>query len=411
MEPPGDCRSDLWFTYHLGRLIREKLAGSTDVRDRPLLELTWDYPVEGPAAEPSAAAVLQEINGWTDEGAPLSASTELAADGTTSCGCWIYCGCYAGGVNQTARRKPGREQDWVAAEWAWAWPANRRMLYNRASADPSGKPWSERKRYLWWDETADRWTGPDVPDFPPTKRPDYRPTEGAEAEEGIAGDDPFIVQGDGLGWLFAPTGLLDGPLPAHYEPHESPVPNPLYAQQSNPVRKQIARKGNRANPTAGRPGNEVFPYVVTTYRLTEHHTAGGMSRFLAYLSELQPAPICEVSPQLAAERGLTHGGWVTVVTARSAIEARLLVTDRIRPLRVGGHVVHQVGLPYHWGSRGLSTGDSANDLLGLALDPNVVIQESKAGTCDVRPGRRPRGPALVDFVAGYRVRAGLEPDL
>ncbi len=412
VEPPGDCRSDLWFTYHLGRIIREKLAASTDPRDRPALELTWDYPVEGPAAEPSAAAVLQEVNGWTADGTPLSASTELAADGTTSCGCWIYCGCYADGVNQTARRKPGGEQDWVAAEWAWAWPANRRMLYNRASADPSGKPWSERKKYLWWDEDAGRWAGPDVPDFPPTKRPDYRPADGAGAGagDGIAGDDPFIVQGDGLGWLFAPTGLLDGPLPTHYEPHESPVPNALYAQQANPVRKQIVRKGNRPNPTAGRRGNDVFPYVVTTYRLTEHHTAGGMSRFLAYLSELQPAPICEVSPQLAAERGLTHGGWVTVVTARSAIEARLLVTDRVPPLRVGGRTVHQVGLPYHWGTRGLTTGDSANDLLGLALDPNVVIQESKAGTCDVRPGRRPRGPALVDFVAGYRVRACLEPD-
>ncbi|MEA2843328.1 MAG: formate dehydrogenase major subunit, partial [Actinomycetota bacterium] len=410
VEPPGDCRSDLWFTYHLGRMVREKLAGSTDRRDRPLLELTWDYPVEGPSAEPSAAAVLQEVNGWHADGSPLGASTELAADGTTSCGCWIYCGCYADGVNQTARRKPGSEQDWVAAEWAWAWPANRRLLYNRASADPSGKPWSERKKYLWWDEDAGRWTGPDVPDFPPTKRPDYRPPEGAEAEEGIAGDDPFIMQGDGLGWLFAPTGLVDGPLPAHYEPHESPVANPLYAQQSNPARKQIVRRGNRSNPTAGRPGHEVFPYVITTYRLTEHHTAGGMSRFLAYLSELQPAPICEVSPQLAVERGLTHGGWVTVITARSAIEARLLVTDRMRPLRVGGHTVHQVGLPYHWGSRGLTTGDSANDLLGLAFDPNVVIQESKTGTCDVRPGRRPRGPALVDFVAGYRRRAGLEPD-
>ena len=180
VEPPGDCRSDLWFTYHLGRLVREKLAGSTDPSDRPLLELTWDYPVEGPAAEPSAASVLQEVNGWridgsNRDGTPLSSSTQLAADGTTSCGCWIYCGCYADGVNQTARRKPGSEQDWVASEWAWAWPANRRMLYNRASADPSGKPWSERKRYLWWDEDAGRWAGPDVADFPPTKRPDYRP--------------------------------------------------------------------------------------------------------------------------------------------------------------------------------------------------------------------------------------------
>ena len=240
--------------------------------------------------------------------------------------------------------------------------------------------------------------------------PDYRPPDGAEAEDAVAGTDPFIMQGDGLGWLFAPSGLVDGPLPTHYEPHESPVANPLYAQQSNPVRKEIARRGNRYNPTAGRPGADVFPYVITTYRLTEHHTAGGMSRFLAYLSELQPAPICEVGPELAAERGLVHGDWATIVTARSAIEARVLVTDRMPALRVGGRRIHQVGLPYHWGQKGLVTGDSANDLLGLALDPNVVIQESKAGTCDVRPGRRPRGPALPRLVADYRRRAGLEVD-
>jgi formate dehydrogenase major subunit len=410
VEPAGDCRSDLWFTYHLGRILRAKRARSDDPRDVPLLQLTWDYPVEATIAEPSAAAVLQEVNGFDGDGQPLSASTQLAADGSTTCGCWIYCGCYAEGVNQTARRKPGSEQDWVAAEWAWAWPANRRMLYNRASADPSGKPWSERKKYLWWDEAAGRWTGPDVPDFPPTTRPDYRPAEGAEAEGAIAGDDPFMMQGDGKGWLFAPTGLVDGPLPTHYEPHESPIANPLYRQQANPARKQIRRRGNRYNPSAGQPGTDVFPYVITTYRLTEHHTAGGMSRFLAYLAELQPAPLCEVGPELAAERGLVHGEWATVVTARSAIEARVLVTDRMPALRVGGRRIHQVGLPYHWGQKGLVTGDSANDLLALALDPNVVIQESKAGTCDVRPGRRPRGPALPRLVADYRRRAGLQTD-
>ncbi|MEA2972460.1 MAG: formate dehydrogenase major subunit [Actinomycetota bacterium] len=410
VEPAGDCRSDLWFAYHLGRIIRKKLASSDDPRDVPLLQLTWDYPVEGPHAEPSAAAILMEVNGFDGDGGPLSKSTQLAADGSTSCGCWIYCGCYAGGVNQTARRKPGGEQDWVAAEWAWAWPANRRMLYNRASADPEGRPWSERKKYLWWDEAAGKWAGPDVPDFPPDKRPDYRPPDGAKAEDAIDGRDPFIMQGDGKGWLFAPTGLVDGPLPAHYEPHESPIANPLYGQQSNPARKQIRRRGNRPNPSAGQPGSDVFPYVVTTYRLTEHHTAGGMSRFLAYLAELQPAPICEVGPELAAERGLVNGDWATVVTARSAIEARVLVTDRMPALSLGGRRLHQVGLPYHWGTKGLVTGDSANDLLGLALDPNVVIQESKAGTCDVRPGRRPRGPALPRLVADYRRRAGLEAD-
>jgi len=149
----------------------------------------------------------------------------------------------------------------------------------------------------------------------------------------------------------------------------------------------------------------VFPYVLTTYRLTEHHTAGGMSRFLPYLSELQPEFFCEVSPGLAAERGLEPGGWATIVTARTAVEARVLVTDRVRPLRVQGRTVHQVGVPYHWGGNGLSTGDAGNDLLGVSLDPNVHIQESKAATCDILPGRRPRGPDLRKLVESYQRRA------
>jgi formate dehydrogenase major subunit len=146
---------------------------------------------------------------------------------------------------------------------------------------------------------------------------------------------------------------------------------------------------------------------MTTYRLTEHHTAGGMSRSLPYLSELQPEMFCEVSPELARERGLVHGGWATIVSARTAIEARVMVTERIPPLRMQGRVVHQVGLPYHWGQRGISAGDSANDLFPLALDPNVHIQEVKAATCDVRPGRRPRGEELLALVEGYRQRAGV----
>ena len=147
-----------------------------------------------------------------------------------------------------------------------------------------------------------------------------------------------------------------------------------------------------------------------TYRLTEHHTAGGMSRTLPYLAELQPEFFCEVSPELAAERGLDHLGWATIIAARTAIEARVLVTERIKPLRVRGRVIHQVGLPYHWGSNGLTTGDAANDLLSIVLDPNVHIQEAKAATCDIRPGRRPRGPALLDLVEQHRNRAdGREP--
>ena len=406
VPPPSDARSELWFMYHLGIRIRERLAASTNERDRPVLDLTWDYPTRGPHAEPDAEAVLREINGYGPGGRPVSGYHELRADGSTSCGCWIYSGCFAEGVNQTARRRPGAEQSWVAPEWGWAWPLNRRMLYNRASADPEGRPWSERKRYVWWDEAQGAWVGEDVADFRPSMAPTYVPPEGARAEEALPGNAPFVVQTDGRGWLFAPTGVADGPLPAHYEPHESPFANQLYGRNANPVRLLYEHPESPFNPAAGEPGADVFPYVFTTYRLTEHHTAGAMSRTLPYLAELQPEMFCEVGPDLAAERGLEHGGWATIVTTRTAIEARVLVTERLPSLRLDGRTVHQVGLPYHWGTRGLSSGDSANDLLHLAADPNVHIQESKAATCDVRPGRRPRGQALVALVDEYRRRAG-----
>jgi formate dehydrogenase major subunit len=407
VEPSGERRSELWFAYHLGRLIRAKLAGSADDADRPLLDLTWDYPLSGEHDEPDAEAVLAEINGRDADGRPLSSYDQLAADGSTTCGCWIYCGVYQDGVNQADRRKPGSAQDWVAAEWGWAWPMNRRILYNRASADPQGRPWSERKAYLRWDPDQGKWTGPDVPDFPATKAPDYQPGPDARGPDALSGTDAFILQGDGKAWLYAPTGLVDGPLPTHYEPQESPFTNLLYGQQCNPVRQLSPRDPGRFQPSGTEPGSEIFPYVTTTYRLTEHHTAGGMSRWQPYLSELQPEFFCEVSPELAAERDLEHLGWATIVTARNAIEARVLVTERIPALQIQGRRLHQVGLPYHWGGNGLSTGDSANDLAHLSLDPNTHIQEVKALACDIRPGRRPRGPALLDFLADYRRRAGI----
>ena len=411
VEPPGDARSELWFFYHLGRLVRERLKDSSEERDRPVLDLAWDYPVHGEHDEPSAEAVLMEINGYeVATRRPLSAFTEMKDDGSTLGGCWIYTGVFADGVNQAARRKPGREQSYVAPEWGWAWPANRRNLYNRASADPEGRPWSERKKLVWWDEQKAEWVGDDVPDFQKTKPPTYQPDEGAGGVEALAGDDPFIMQGDGKGALFAPQGLIDGPMPTHYEPVESPFRNVLYGQQANPTRKEYDRDDNPMNPSPPEEHSDVFPFVFTTSRLTEHHTAGGMSRYLEYLAELQPEMFVEVSPMLAAERGLENGGWCHVVTSRAVIEGRVLVTDRLRPLRVDGRIVHQVWLPYHWGQGGLVTGDSANDLFGVTLDPNVLIQESKAGTCDVLPGRRPRGKASRDFVTDYQRRAGTLDD-
>ena len=408
VEPREDCRSDLWFAYHLGRRVRERLAGSTLARDRPLLDLTWDYPTRWPHAEPDADAVLQEINGRRADGSFVSRYQELRADGSTSCGSWIHAGVYADGVNQTARRKPRGEQNWIAPEWGWAWPGNRHNLYNRASADPAGRPWSERKRYVWWDAEEGRWHSlGDAPDFESTTPPDYEPPEDATGIRAIKGDAPFILHPDGLGWLYAPQGLVDGPLPTHYEPHESPVPNRLYARRASPTRQLFERPGNPSNPSDAQPGAEVFPFVLSTYRLTEHHTAGGMSRTVPHLAELQPEPFCEVSPELAALRGLEHGDWATIVTTRAAVEARVMVTERVRPLHVQGRTLHTVGLPYHFGRKGLVKGDAANELLPLVLDRNVHIAEYKVATCDVRPGRRPRGAALRALVDDYRRRAGV----
>lgn len=389
VEPRGDCRSELWFAYHLGKRLKALYARSTAERDRAIQAMTWAYGEHGPTAEPSAEAVLSEVSGYAlPDGTPVPGFAALKDDGSTACGCWIYSGCFKDGVNQPARRRSGREQSWVAPEWGWAWPMNRRLMYNRASADPDGRPWSERKKYVWWDEGQRRWTGYDVPDFILDRPPSYRPAPDARGTATIGGEDPFIMQADGKGWLFAPSGLLDGPFPTHYEPEESSSANPLYGQQCNPTRLEWHRPDN---PTHRAYDDPRFPHVLTTYRLTEHHTAGGMSRWLSWLSELQPEMFCEVSPELAREAGLGNGGWATVRTARGEIECRVLVTRRMTPLTVRGRTVHVIGLPYHWSYLGRVRGDPTNELIPFVADPNVQIQESKALTGAIVPGRASRG--------------------
>ena len=386
VEPQGDQRSELWFAYHLGRRLKQRYAASTAEKDLPIRALAWDYPTSGEHDEPSADAVLREINGYEiASGKLVEGFKELKDDGSTACGCWIYCGCYANGDNQVARRKPRGEQSYVAPEWGWAWPMNRRLMYNRASADADGNPWSERKRYVWWDAEQGKWTGKDVPDFIADRAPSYRPSPEARGIETIRGDAPFIMQSDARGWLFAPSGIIDGPLPTHYEPEESVVANLLYRQQCNPARLEW-RRGD--NPYHAAARDRRYPYVLTTFRLTEHHTAGGMTRWLPWLSELQPELFCEVSPELAAERGLVHNGWATLRTARAAVECKVMVTRRNRPLVIAGDIVHQIAVPYHWGQVGRVRGDVVNDLFELVGDPNVHIPESKVATVDIVPGRR-----------------------
>jgi formate dehydrogenase major subunit len=395
-DPPGDSRSDTWFMVHLGRRLKAKAAADPRPRNAPLNALTWNYSLSGKNAEPDVEEVLQEINGWTTADRRLISSyTELKADGSTACGTWIYSGCYP----ERGKNLPDQRQsrDLYGHGWGFSWPSDRRILYNRASARPDGKPWSERKKLVWWDEQKKQWTGLDVPDFYGDRPPDYRPPEGAEGDAALAGDQPFVLHPDGVAWLFVSAGLKDGPLPTHYEPLESPIPNPLY-KRSNTNPAAIKRERSD-NPYAHSPGDPRFPYVLSTYRLTEHHTAGGMTRTLRHLAELQPELFCEVSPELAAKAGLQHGAFATITTPRGIVETRVLVTNRLRPLSVAGRSVHQIGIPFHFGTNGLVTGDTANDLLPISEEPNVRIMESKALMCDITPGRRPRGKAALEFLA------------
>ncbi len=400
IDPPGDARSDLWFIYHLGKRLKELYAESTEIRDRPIQALRWDYDHPEAQAqwrikdEPDDLLILKEINGYyvkkrEEEGtfelhnAPhVAGFTDLKNDGSTACGSWIYSGVYPEPErNRAASRNPEGAQ---FLNWGFAWPANRRIIYNRASADPEGRPWSERKKYIWWDEHERKWTGFDVPDFPPQKPPDYIPAPGALGMDAHAGTDPFLLKPDGKGWLFVPKGLKDGPLPTHYEAIESPVRNALYRQQSNPTALYFR---NRADNKLAEVGDERYPIVVTTYRLTEHHVSGPMTRWLPWLNALQPSLFAELSPELATARGIQHGGWLVISTPRGEIEARAMVTRRMQPLRISKRTVHQIGLPFHWGFQGKSTGSITNDLTHMVLEPNVSIEEAKAFTCDVRPGR------------------------
>jgi formate dehydrogenase major subunit len=385
VEPPDDARSDAWFVYHLGRRIKELYKDSTDERDSLIQAMTWDYPLEGEHDEPNIESITREVSGYNvADGSPVAGFAALKDDGSTASGGWIYSGVMADGVNQARRRKPWTEQPNAATEWGWAWPMNRRVLYNRASADPEGKPWSERKKYVWWDEEQGKWTGLDVPDFQADKRPDYRPEPDAKGVDAIPGDGPFIMQGDGKGWLFAPVGLKDGPLPIHYEPVESPVPNLLYDKvQYTPTARLFDRPDNPYN----KPMDPRYPHVVTTYRLTEHHTSGAMSRWLPWLSELQPELFCEISPTLAGEVGVKNADFVTVSTSRGKVHCRALVTDRIPVYDLDGRKIHTIGLPYHWGPNGVVKGDVVNNLIPVALEANVAIHEAKAFTANLEAGK------------------------
>jgi formate dehydrogenase major subunit len=392
-DAPGQCRSDLWFTHQLAKRLKKLYEASTAPRDEGFKRMTWDFdpnPVQvaggtpqQDVGEPDGHKILREINGYY-AGEPtkhLAGFGDLKDDGSTICASWIYCGVFpAPGQNRSASRvadPPGARG--AQRGWGYAWPANRRIMYNRASADAQGRPWSERKKWIWWDDAQKKWAGLDVPDFVATKAPTAKGDPKAIGLDALAGNQPFIMKPDGVGWLYVPEGLVDGPIPTHYEPAESPVRNPLYTQQASPVLKYWGRPGNEL----ARVGDAKFPHVMTTYRLTEHYLAGAMSRWNPWLTELMPELFCEISPELAEEKGIANLDWVRVSSPRASVRAKALVTRRMRPLTIDGKRIHQVGMPWHWGYEGVSTGDIVNELTALVADPNVSIHEGKAFVCNV----------------------------
>ena len=391
VDAPGDNRSDLWFIFHLGRRLKQLYADSGNPRDDAIRNLTWDYPTRGERIDPAADAVLKEMNGYTwPERKQVGSYKELKDDGSTACGAWIYSGVFPKEEHNQARsRRPdGPDGPGTHLGWGFAWPDNRRTMYNRASADPQGRPWSERKKLVWWDEAKGSWQSPDAIDFEEDKRPDYTPdwSTNPTGMDALSGSDPFVMIADGRCSLFVPSGLKDAPLPTHYEPVESPVRNALYAQQDSPVAKKWDRDFNAYHA----PADPRYPYALTTYRLTEHHSGGTPTRSVALTAELQPEGFAEIPDELAAELGIANLDWVVLSTARGEVETRAMVTARLRPFEIGGQRVYQIGMPFHFGWKGYATGDIANVLSSVVGDPNTSIHEGKAFTCNLRKGRLAR---------------------
>lgn len=369
-DPPGEARSDLWIADRLYKAIRAEYEKGGVFPD-PILNLTWDYGGAG-EGEPDTSRVALEINGYdTATGSPLANFPALKDDGSTACGCWIYSG-YYNDLNNPPCKKRQKEEAGIGTHpnWAYAWPLNRRILYNRCSSDPAGKPWNAAAPVIWWENGE--WKRNDVPDF------GWKAADGSMIPPEKSAANPFIMLPEGQGRLFA-AAMADGPFPEHYEPVESPVANLLSRQQNNPV---VVFLPSARKWTAAAVGE--FPLVATTYRLSEHWQSGIMTRNSPWLNELMPEMFVEISPGLARKLGIASGDKVVVYNRRSAIIAKACVTPRLQPLVIGGQEVEVVGMPWHWGYQGLSAGPSANELTPHVGDANTNIPEYKAFLCAIR---------------------------
>ncbi len=369
--PPGEAKRDNWIMAQIFLRLRELYRKEGGAFPDPIVNLEWKYADEG---EPTAEELAKEVNGRAlktltdptdpskvvlEEGKLVPGFAALRDDGSTSSGCWIYAGCFTEAGNNMARRD-NHDPDETGAylNWAWAWPANRRTLYNRASADIHGKAWDPTRKIIEWD--GSKWTGYDVPDIAPTAKPE---------EVG-----PFIMNAEGVARLFARAGLRDGPFPAHYEPFESPVSNVIAPKiRGNPVARVFENDFKQFADIA----SEEFPYAATSYRLTEHFHV--WTKHVHINAVLQPEFFVELSEQLAAEKGIAKGDWVRVWSKRGSVKAKAVVTKRIRPLVCDGKTVHVVGVPLHWGFTGEARkGFGPNSLTPVVGDANIETPEFKA---------------------------------
>jgi len=367
-QAPGEAKSDLWIADKLFKAIRKEYEENGGVFPDPILNMNWDY-----GEEADSDKVAMEINGYrVADGQLLSSFGDLRDDGSTACGSWIYTGFYSDPDNPaTKRRIAEKEGIGLNSEWTFAWPANRRIVYNRGAADPQGNPWNPEFPIFKWVD--DQWEMMDVPDF----NANIPPEESAESA--------FIMLPEGKGRLFAnghggAGGTSnDSPMPIHYEPAESPVDNLLYPQATfNPI-------SQRWYPVEEHFGEvEDYPYIISTYRVTEHYQSGIMTRNMPWLVETMPELFIELHPSLAEEKEIQNGDMVEIESKRGKIQARACVTSRIKPYNVNGNTIHVVGLPWHWGFMGMSQGDVTNDLAPSIGDPNSTIPEYKAFLCNVR---------------------------
>jgi formate dehydrogenase major subunit len=369
LDPLGDAKSDLWMVDKLFKAVRAAYQSGGKFPD-PIVKMNWNYGGEG-SSEPDIAKVALEINGYeTAAKKPLLNFTALAADGSTACGCWIYSGYYNNpAAPPTKKRIPEKQGIGLNPDWAYAWPLNRRILYNRCSSDATGKPRDSRAPVVYWDGV--KWVTSDVADFV------LRNADGTFVTPETSATRAFIMLPELQGLLFADR-MVEGPFPEHYEPVESPTKNRMSKTQVNPAITILHPEEIAA------VGSVEFPYVATTYRVAEHWQSGIMTRNSPWLNEMMPGMFVEISAGLASRLGVANGDKVSVGTKRGEILAQVCVTDRLRPLVVDGRQVEIVGLPWHWGYAGMSTGAVANDLTHHVGDANTMIPEYKAFLCRVR---------------------------